>query len=239
MTVSNYARVSAKVDIDARRPVSEWLLRTRHFSHQIRRLVCKRSLPDLILIWIGHNNLDWAHEQSLRRISARGDVFAAVEHDYRRGFHAGLSQLINRAEEAHHNVTIVVFGLIDFELFFRARMQAEKARAENPSLYPYAERGYTSFESMRPESRDGMIELARRLNVVLKDVVWRMGQELPSGASVRLLYSDSLNKVNIGVIEAISPLDAWHPSYHGHQLLAEGAYRTVAGVVADQINRWR
>ena len=227
-------RVSAKVDIEVRRPVGDRLLGTRHFSHQIRRLVRKPRLPEFVLIWIGHNNLDWVNEQSMRRISARKDVFAAVERDYRRGFNAGLSQLLNRAVEFSHDVTIVVFGLIDFELFFRARTEAEEARAENPRLYPYAERGYRSFESMRPEFRDGMIELARRLNVVMEDLVWQRRQEMSSVANVRLLYSDSLNQVNIGVVEAISPLDAWHPSHHGHQLLAEGAYGTVAELVADK-----
>ena len=236
VAVSNHARVSARVDLAVRRPVGEWLLGTRHFSHQIRRVVRKPRLPDLVLIWIGHNNLDWVNEQFLRRISDREDLFTAIERDYRYGFHAGLSQLLNRAAEISHNVTVVVFGLIDFGLFFRARSQAERARTENPGLFPYAERGYRSFKSMRPESRDGMIELARRLNAVLEDLVWQRSQEMSIAANARLLYSDVLSKVDIGVIEAISPLDAWHPSHHGHQLLADGAYAVVAQIVSRQIN---
>src|SRR5882762_418704 len=36
------------------------ILRTRNFSGQISQLLSGERFPDLILIWIGHNNVDWA-----------------------------------------------------------------------------------------------------------------------------------------------------------------------------------
>jgi hypothetical protein len=35
------------------------IVRTRNLSGQARQILRKKRFPDLILIWIGHNNLDW------------------------------------------------------------------------------------------------------------------------------------------------------------------------------------
>src|SRR6266487_429802 len=41
------------------------IVRTRNLSGQARQILRKKRFPDLIMIWIGHNNLDWTEGLSL------------------------------------------------------------------------------------------------------------------------------------------------------------------------------
>ena len=56
-----YAGIGAMVDHERGRPnVFRRILGTRNFSGQINQLLRAPRFPDLILISIGHNNVDWA-----------------------------------------------------------------------------------------------------------------------------------------------------------------------------------
>src|SRR5437016_2387524 len=37
------------------------LVRARNLPGQVRQVLLRKRFPDLIMIWIGHNNLDWVH----------------------------------------------------------------------------------------------------------------------------------------------------------------------------------
>lgn len=55
------AGIGALVDREGERPkFFRRILRTRNFSEQISELMEMKHFPDLILIAIGHNNVDWA-----------------------------------------------------------------------------------------------------------------------------------------------------------------------------------
>ena len=238
VTARNHASVSARVDLDGRRSMTERALRTRNFSHQIREVLGGPRFPDLLLVWIGHNNLDWTSGRTAAEIMAPANIFDTIAHEFTMAFEVGLTALLRRAIKCHYAITIVVFGLINFEHFFRARVAAENARARDPRLYPYAERCYSVFDAMRPSYRHGVIELAQHLNADLEDVITRCHDSVvTAGGNIGLCYSDNLYRTDIGVIDALSQWDAWHPSTYAHRLLADSAHEAVQKALGMQTGR--
>ncbi len=205
----------------------EKLVRARNLPGQSQQVLRRSRFPDLIMIWIGHNNLDWAHEISpedraqpengLRKIAAR----------FRKNYAETLQALIDRAKSERHKVTIVVFGLANIEAFLEARRQAEALHAQNPRLYPHIEDGERTFESLKPPYRQNMARLASMLNVELQAMVGDLSQQLRGFPAVRLQYSDELTKVDFSRLEMIHPVDAWHPSEEGHKAVAEAAFNAI------------
>ena len=127
--------------------------------------------------------------------------------------------------QKNHKVSIVVYGLVNFEAFFKAREQTEALKAQNPKLYPYLEVDYQHFVSMRPAYRKGMIKLALMMNEELRKMVSELNRPHPS--NVQLRYSDALANVDIGRAELIHAMDAWHPSVKGHNALAKAAFSAL------------
>ena len=81
---------------------------------------------------------------------------------------------------------------------------------------------------MRPEYQHNMIRLALMMNAELRDLVDDLKQELGSYPNIRLEYSDALATANLSSVEMVHPVDAWHPSVKGHNLLAESAFRALS-----------
>lgn len=73
-----------------------------------------------------------------------------------------------------------------------------------------------------------MIRLALMMNAELRDLVDDLNQELRSYPNVRLEYSDALATADLSSVEMVHPVDAWHPSVKGHNLLAESAFRALS-----------
>ena len=225
LVATEHSGVGAIVDSGAKEDFFRRLVRTRNFSGQVDQVLKAHRYPDLILLWIGHNNLDWAAAtpvEEREHPEKRFEEFAKkVEQNYRRQ----LSRLIARAGNENHKVSIVVFGLVNFEAFFKARAETEALRKKNPKLYPYLEADYRHYLSMRPEYRGGMIRLALIINKEIEAMVRDLNHKrLPN---VQLRYSDALAKVDIGRAELIHDMDAWHPSPKGHSLLAKAAFNAL------------
>jgi len=125
-------------------------------------------------------------------------------------------------------VAIVVYGLVDFESFFKARGIAERLREKNPKLYPYLGTDCKYFISMRPAYRGNLIRLVRVINEELHAMVRQMEREIENVPNVQLQYSDALAKVDLSRVEVIHAIDGWHPSVEGHNVFAEAAYRALA-----------
>ena len=81
-----------------------------------------------------------------------------------------LRRLLDGALASGNRSVIIVFGLVDFASFFRARGEAESKREEDSSSFPHLETGYKSFVSMKAEYRGGMIELAVDFNDKLEEM---------------------------------------------------------------------
>src|SRR5207249_11393303 len=124
-----YAGIGALVDHEGvRSNFSRRILGTRNFSGQITRLLRARRFPDLILISIGHNNVDWAWRCSPDELNAPERRLNRQSKEFRENYGRELRRLLGRARAEEHRVALVVFGLINFELYFKGREQAERLR---------------------------------------------------------------------------------------------------------------
>ena len=57
-------------------------------------------------------------------------------------------------------------------------------------------------------------------------VVYLIG-ELADNSNVLLQYSDALATVDLSRVELLHPVDGWHASVEGHNILAEAAFRDL------------
>jgi lysophospholipase L1-like esterase len=191
-----------------------------HFHHQVDEVLAG-ELPDVILIWIGHNNVDW-----VERIPQFHDH--AVDHvveEFQRHFTGQLERLLTRARERTRPTSIVVFGLVNFRAFFRARNRARSEHTSNPDRFPYIDKGHHYFESMKPANTDRMVQLADMYNDSIAGACSVLSVDLPR--NLRLVYSDALARVDISESRLISEWDAWHPSRSGHEALATSCLGVV------------
>jgi lysophospholipase L1-like esterase len=203
------------------------ILRTRNFSRQVGSLVMMQRFPDLILVSIGHNNVDWAWwcapaeleqpEKRLRQLSRR----------FRENFARQMRQLIDHARTQPHAVAIVVYGLVNFESYFRGREIAERLRAKDASRYPHLETTYKYFTSFRPAYRSNLIRLAGTVNEELRAIVRQLNRELADNSNMQLQYSDALATADLSRVELLHPIDGWHASVEGHNVLADAAFRDL------------
>jgi hypothetical protein len=223
--LDHLAYVSADVRPPSRRNVADWITGTFHMSHQIERVLKLDQFPEIVLLWTGHNNLDWAEvvkasdEDNSQLLKLADSITSCYE--------AHVQRLVGIAAEQNHSVRVIVFALVNFEGFFRAREEAEAIKQRDPSRYPYLEVDYRYFRSMRPEFRAGMIELADGINSRLKNLVAKWKEPASNYRNVHVTFSTALHDVNIDKADMLSNLDAWHPSALGHRMLAQGAYPTV------------
>jgi len=183
------------------------ILRTRNFSGQVTQLLSRDRFPDLILIWIGHNNVDWAWRCPRDELEHPENRLPRLSKHFRENYTRQIRRLIARARIEPHRVAIVVYGLVDFESFFKARAIAEGLRAKNPKLYPYLGTDFKYFISMRPAYRGNLIRLVPNMQV---------------------RYSDALAKVDLSRVEVIHAIDGWHPSVEGHNVFAKAAFGGLA-----------
>jgi len=203
------------------------LVRARNFPGQSQQVLRRTRFPDLIMIWIGHNNLDWVHDLSPEERAQPEKRLEEIAARFRKNYTETLQALIDRAKTENHKVAIVVFGLANIEAYLKARRQAEILHNQNPKLYPHIEDGERTFESLKPPYRQNMARLASMLNGELQAMVGELNRQLQDSTTVRLQYSDGLTKVDLSRLELIHPVDAWHPSEEGHKALAEAGFNAI------------
>ena len=228
LVATEYSGVGALVD-QGTRPANfpRRLVRTHNFSEQVGKLVSEKRFPDLVLIWIGHNNVDWAAQTAANEREQPEHHLHELARKFRTDYAQQLRRIISGAENEHHKVAIVVFGLVNFEAFFKARETAESLRSQSPKLYPYLETDYSHFMSMRPAYRKNMIRFALIMNEELRALVNELNREPNRPSNVQIRYSDALARVDISRVELIHAMDAWHPSVKGHSVLAKAAFESL------------
>src|SRR3989344_2177965 len=174
--------------------------------------------PEIVLIWTGHNELNWTirKEKDFSKITAQ----------FRQEFQKQLERLCGRALEQNRKAAIIVFEFISIRVLFHIRELAAKAREENPKLFPYFEKGYQMFESIKPEFKEQTIRLADMMNAEVEEAVRFCAQKYQSG-KLQIVYSDSLSKMSTDSLEDITDVDGWHPSAKGQRQLAEAAWPVV------------
>jgi lysophospholipase L1-like esterase len=203
------------------------IIRTRNLSGQTRRILGRQRFPDLIMIWIGHNNIDWVEGLSAREREHPENHLRAMATRFRKNYTESLQALIDRAKIEHHRVAIVVFGLVNLESFSKGNRAALALHVKNPKFYPYVESGYRSFESVKPQYHSNMIRLGSMMNNEMQLMVHQLNQQLKGSGNVRLEYSNALNKVDFSRLEMINSADGWHPSVQGQKALAEAGFNAL------------
>jgi len=136
------------------------VLGTRSFSGQITQLLRAPRFPDLILISLGHNNVDWAWRCPSDELNTPERRLRYQCQQFRQNYARELRRLLGRARGKKHRVAVVIFGLINFESYFEGREVAERRRQSDRRLYPYLETTYKYFISFHPAYRRNLIRLA-------------------------------------------------------------------------------
>ena len=198
------------------------LLGTRNFSGQINQLLRAPRFPDLILISIGHNNVDWAWRCPPDELIAPERRLNYQCKEFRENYGRELRRVLRRAGRERHRVAIVVFGLINFELYFKGREAAERLRESDTSLYPHLETTYKYLLSFHPAYRRNLVRLASMVNEELRTMVEQLQREL--SGNIQLRYSDALATADLSRAELLHPIDGWHASVEGHNVLAQAAF---------------
>ena len=226
--VTQYAGVGAMVDREGCRPeLFRRVLGTLNFSGQISQLLRAIRFPDLILILIGHNNVDWAWRCPSDELNAPEARLNAQSKQFRRNYARELRPLLRRARIEKHRVAVVVFGLINFESYFEGREAAERLRESDRRRYPHLETTYKYLISFHPAYRRNLIRLASMVNEDLRGMVVDLNRELESTGNIQLRYSHSLATADLSRAELLHPIDGWHASVEGHNVLAEAAFSAL------------
>jgi len=222
------AGIGALVDYEGQRQnFFRRILRSRNFSRQIGDLLAMKRFPDLILISIGHNNVDWAWRCAPAELEQPENRLRHLSQRLRENFARQTRRLIDKARTQRHRAAIVVYGLINFESYFRGREIAEHLRAADASRYPHLETTYKYFASFRPAYRSNLIRLAKMMNEELGAMVSELNRELHDNINVQLQYSDALARADLSRAELLHHIDGWHASVDGHNALADAAFRDL------------
>jgi lysophospholipase L1-like esterase len=224
-----YAGIGALVDHEHSDPnFFRRILGTRNFSGQLGELVQARRFPDLILIAIGHNNIDWAWRCPPHELDTPEERLQRLSKELRQNYARELRRLLQGARIQQHRVAIVVYGLINFESYFKGREAAERLRESDQTLYPHLETTYKHFVSFHPAYRRNLIRLAAMVNKELHAMVDELNREfVQRDEHIQLRYSDALATADLSRVELLHPIDGWHASVKGHNALGDAALRDL------------
>ena len=155
------AGVGALVDHEqCRENLFRRILGTHNFSGQVGELLRARRFPDVILISIGHNNVDWAWRCPLDELHDPEERLQRLSEEFRQNYLRELRRVIEGARIQQHRVAIVVYGLINFESYFKGREAAERLRESDTTLYPHLETTSQVFASLIPSDLPAQFGLA-------------------------------------------------------------------------------
>jgi lysophospholipase L1-like esterase len=224
-----YAGIGALVDHEeCRLGFFRRILGTRSFSGQITQLLRAPRFPDLILISIGHNNVDWAWRCPPDELNTPERRLRYQCQQFRQNYARELRRLLGCARRQKHRVAVVIFGLINFESYFEGREVAERRQQSDRRLYPHLDTTYKYFISFHPDYRRNLIRLASMVNEDLRGMVADLNREFNDTGNIQLRYSHALATADLSRVELLHPIDGWHASAEGHNVLAEAAFSALA-----------
>jgi lysophospholipase L1-like esterase len=201
------------------------ILGTRNFSGQVDALLQARRFPDLILTSIGHNNVDWSWRCPPHELEESDERLKRLSKEFRQNYTRDLRRLVEGARIQQHRVAILIYGLINFDSYFKGREAAERLRESNRRLYPHLETTYKYFISFHPAYRHNLIRLAAMVNEELRAMVEELNREcVQQTEQIQLRYSNALATADLSRAELLHPIDGWHASTEGHNVLAEAAF---------------
>ena len=225
LVATEYARTGAIVSAQASdEDLLHMVGHADNFARQVDELLKAKRFPDLLLIWIGHNNLCWTTDLTAEEKKHPEIALPRQTTAFKTNYVRQLRRILDRAKKEDHKISIVVFGLVNTKGYFAARETAEAMRRNDRKLFPYAEVDYVRCEAMKPEYRRNIVRLELAINRELRSSVRALGNELRSSPKVRLQYSGVAAEKNIDDITLLSRYDAWHLSPKGHDLVAQSVF---------------
>ena len=226
LVVDHHGGVGAMVDAEGERLwISRRILGTRNFSGQINEVVGASRFPDLILVSIGHNNIDWAWRCPPEELDNPESRLPRLSQLFKTAFESQFRRLVEFAQQQPRRTAIVVFGLVNFGSYFKGRAEVERQRETDPRLYPHSDKMHSYLVSFRPEYRQNVVRLTEMVNNELRRMVAELGANV--GSKTQLRYSDALANADLSRAELLHAIDGWHASAQGHKVLAEAAYRDL------------
>jgi lysophospholipase L1-like esterase len=204
------------------------LARIRNLSGQVNQVLRNKRFPDLVMIWIGNNNGDWAKIVSSTERQHPEKRLQEIARGIGENYTQQLRILTNRAKTQNHKVAVVVFGVLNFETYFKARQKAEALHAINPKLYPYSEACSRLHPSLQPAYQKNTVRLTHMVNGEMRIMVSNLNKELADNPNVRVQYSDAFSNLDWSRLELLHPVDGTHLSPLGHKLAAQAAFSTLA-----------
>ena len=85
---------------------------THHFSHQVDEVLTGR-FPDILLLWIGRNDVDWRSQLA----SPTHESLLELSNAFVQRYEVQIRRLLNDGLESDNRTAIVIFGLINFGSF--------------------------------------------------------------------------------------------------------------------------
>jgi lysophospholipase L1-like esterase len=212
----------------ATEPLVRRLARTQNLRRQIAQITHAKRFPDVVLLWIGHNNTDWVKRltETERTDPAKG--LRRLAQEFGASYADELDVLLDRAGKEKHPVAIVVFGVADFKTFFEMRGKAAAIHARDPARYPYYDATCRYFEALQPANQENTTQLGLMMNEELRKMVASLRRQQRTHPNVRLEYSDALARIDLSDPRGFYRTDAWHPSIIGHDVLAYTAFKAIA-----------
>ncbi|MGC1404619.1 MAG: hypothetical protein WA974_17030, partial [Thermodesulfobacteriota bacterium] len=118
LVACEYSSVGGRVDSGGggQRFLGSWF--PLSFSQQVDLILKEKRFPDLVLIWIGHNNLHWEWFVDPHRPEEIDIGLQKMAANFRKDYERQLGRLVERAREQKQRRAFIVFGLINFKSFF-------------------------------------------------------------------------------------------------------------------------
>jgi GDSL-like Lipase/Acylhydrolase len=229
LVATEYASSGAKVAPGQTKPDFPLrLARIRNFSGQVNQVLRNKRFPDLVMIWIGNNNGDWAKGLSYSEREHPEKRLREIARELGENYTQQLRVLIDRAKTQNHKVAVVVFGVLNFEAYFKARQKAAALHASNRALYPYSEICSQDHPSLQPAYQKDTIRLSLMANREMRTMVSSLNKELTGYSNVRLQYSDAFSNLDWSRLELLHRVDAEHLSPLGHTVVAQAAFTAIS-----------
>ncbi|OGE78981.1 MAG: hypothetical protein A2751_00765 [Candidatus Doudnabacteria bacterium RIFCSPHIGHO2_01_FULL_46_14] len=194
------------------------LFHIKNMETQTSELLALGEFPDMTVVWIGHNDLNW--------LIKKDHDFVKIIANFREDFQKQLERLCQRAVKENKRAVIIVLGFISIRALFQIREMAGTAKEQNPALFPHFEKGYKMFPAMRPEYKEHTVKLADMMNKELERGAGFCENQY-GGGKLRIVYSDILSRLSADSLEHVTTIDGWHPSAEGQRELADCVWPLV------------
>jgi hypothetical protein len=171
----------------------------------VQDLILKTEIPDIALIWIGHNNMDWQADEVIFGEEYNHQMHSEI---LVKNYLENVMRLRDRGIKK-----IVCFGLINFSSFFKARNEASLVQKKDRRRFRHFSKPTDIFISLRPEFQDNVVTLASAFNHLLEIEIEKLNFQ-------EIIYSDCFSKMDIDV-PTLHESDAWHFSNYGMSRLAK------------------